>query len=79
MRQAASWVGTPSIKGGTEAIRMALLTFSLVGLQLHAVSPPTRPDEIENLAGMDRRPVVGIDNATPGRGNHGPVYLEMGP
>ncbi|PGH03299.1 solute carrier family 45, member 1/2/4 [Blastomyces parvus] len=33
MRQAASWVGTPSIKGRTEATRMALLTFSLIGLQ----------------------------------------------
>ncbi|KAJ9263182.1 hypothetical protein DTO195F2_3160 [Paecilomyces variotii] len=33
MPQAASWVGTPSIKGRTEATRMALLTFSLLGLQ----------------------------------------------
>ena len=33
MPQAASWVGTPSIKGKTESIRMALLTFSLIGLQ----------------------------------------------
>ncbi|KAL8842534.1 MAG: hypothetical protein Q9170_000488 [Blastenia crenularia] len=33
MPQAASWAGTPAIKGSTEAIRMALLTFSLVGLQ----------------------------------------------
>ncbi|KAL8730790.1 MAG: hypothetical protein Q9166_003860 [cf. Caloplaca sp. 2 TL-2023] len=33
MPQAASWAGTPSIKGSTESIRMALLTFSLVGLQ----------------------------------------------
>ncbi|KAF4549372.1 General alpha-glucoside permease-like protein 2 [Elsinoe fawcettii] len=30
---AAQWTGTPSIKGSTESIRMALLTFSLVGLQ----------------------------------------------
>lgn len=33
MPQAASWVGTPSIKGRTESTRMALLTLSLVGLQ----------------------------------------------
>ncbi|KAL9586360.1 MAG: hypothetical protein Q9203_003887 [Teloschistes exilis] len=33
MPQAASWVGTPSIKGSTESVRMALLTYSLVGLQ----------------------------------------------
>ena len=33
MPQAASWAGTPSIKGSTESVRMALLTFSLVGLQ----------------------------------------------
>ena len=33
MPQAASWAGTPSIKGSTESIRMAFLTFSLVGLQ----------------------------------------------
>jgi hypothetical protein len=29
----ASWSGQPHIKGSTEAMRMALLTFSLVGLQ----------------------------------------------
>lgn len=33
MPQAASWAGTPNIKGSTESIRMALLTLSLVGLQ----------------------------------------------
>ncbi|MCJ1481002.1 hypothetical protein MMC06_001158, partial [Schaereria dolodes] len=33
MPQAASWTGTPRIKGSTESIRMALLTASLVGLQ----------------------------------------------
>ncbi|CAL8575186.1 hypothetical protein XPA_001126 [Xanthoria parietina] len=33
MPQSSSWTGTPSIKGSTESIRMALLTFSLVGLQ----------------------------------------------
>ncbi|KAL8632344.1 hypothetical protein Q9189_001916 [Teloschistes chrysophthalmus] len=33
MPQAASWAGTPSIKGSTESVRMALLTYSLVGLQ----------------------------------------------
>ncbi|KAI4163839.1 MAG: hypothetical protein LQ342_002612 [Letrouitia transgressa] len=32
MPQAASWAGIPSIRGSTESIRMALLTFSLVGL-----------------------------------------------
>jgi solute carrier family 45 protein 1/2/4 len=29
----ASWTGQPSIKGSTESMRMALLTFSLIGLQ----------------------------------------------
>lgn len=29
----ALWAGQPSIKGSTESIRMALLTFSLIGLQ----------------------------------------------
>jgi len=29
----ASWVGQPAIKGSTEPMRMALLTFSLIGLQ----------------------------------------------
>ena len=33
MPQAARWVGSPSIKGKTESMRMALLTFSLLGLQ----------------------------------------------
>ncbi|KAK4690255.1 hypothetical protein P7C71_g6489, partial [Lecanoromycetidae sp. Uapishka_2] len=33
MPQAASWAGTPHIKGSTESMRMALLTFSLIGLQ----------------------------------------------
>lgn len=33
MPQAARWVGTPSIKGRNESARMALLTFSLLGLQ----------------------------------------------
>ena len=33
MPQIASWAGTPSIKGSTESVRMALLTTSLVGLQ----------------------------------------------
>ncbi|KAL8988697.1 MAG: hypothetical protein Q9177_002273 [Variospora cf. flavescens] len=33
MPQVASWIGTPSMKGSSEDIRMALLTFSLVGLQ----------------------------------------------
>lgn len=30
---AASWAGQPAIKGSTESVRMALLTFSLIGLQ----------------------------------------------
>lgn len=34
MPPAASWTGTTSIKGSTESVRMALLTFSLVGLQI---------------------------------------------
>lgn len=29
----ASWIGTPAVKGSTESMRMALLTFSLIGLQ----------------------------------------------
>lgn len=29
----ASWSGQPSVKGSTEAMRMALLTFSMAGLQ----------------------------------------------
>ncbi|KAI9828668.1 MAG: hypothetical protein M1832_001771 [Thelocarpon impressellum] len=33
MPQAASWAGTPSVKGSSDSMRMALLTFSLVGLQ----------------------------------------------
>ncbi|KAJ5426006.1 hypothetical protein N7465_001076 [Penicillium sp. CMV-2018d] len=33
MPQATRWAGTPSIKGRNESTRMALLTFSLVGLQ----------------------------------------------
>ncbi|KAF2238582.1 MFS general substrate transporter, partial [Viridothelium virens] len=33
MSQEASWTRNSSIKGSTEAIRMALLTFSLIGLQ----------------------------------------------
>ncbi|KAK2734329.1 hypothetical protein FQN57_001696 [Myotisia sp. PD_48] len=32
MRRAASWIGTPSIKGQTESTRLALLTASFVGL-----------------------------------------------
>jgi solute carrier family 45 protein 1/2/4 len=33
MRSAPQWIGTPKIKGSTEAMRMALLTASLIGLQ----------------------------------------------
>ena len=29
----ASWAGQPSVKGSTDTMRMALLTFSAVGLQ----------------------------------------------
>ncbi len=32
-QMAASWAGQPAIKGSTESMRMALLTFSLIGLQ----------------------------------------------
>ena len=48
MPHEASWAGSPSIKGSTESIRMALLTFSLIGLQcvlflpLHDIPPLTR-------------------------------------
>ena len=41
MPQTASWIGTPSIKGSTESMRMALLTFSLVGLQSVTFSSPS--------------------------------------
>lgn len=33
MTTTSSWSGTPAIKGSTQATRMALLTFSLIGLQ----------------------------------------------
>ena len=33
MPQAASWTGTPSIKGSTESMRMVLLTTCLIGMQ----------------------------------------------
>ncbi|KAK5087986.1 hypothetical protein LTR05_002202 [Lithohypha guttulata] len=33
-KAAAEWVGTPRIRGGSEPVRMILLTFSLIGLQL---------------------------------------------
>ena len=29
----ASWSGKPAVKGSTEAMRMALLTFSIIGIQ----------------------------------------------
>lgn len=29
----ALWAGVPAIKGSSEPVRMALLTFSLIGLQ----------------------------------------------
>ncbi|KAJ4363316.1 hypothetical protein N0V95_001089 [Ascochyta clinopodiicola] len=34
MPSVAQWAGTPSIKGSSESIRMALLTASLIGLQI---------------------------------------------
>lgn len=33
LAEMASWAGQPGVKGSTEAMRMALLTFSLVGIQ----------------------------------------------
>lgn len=33
LREMAQWSGQPSVKGSTEAMRMALLTFSMAGLQ----------------------------------------------
>lgn len=33
VEEMASWSGQPSVKGSTEAMRMALLTFSMAGLQ----------------------------------------------
>jgi solute carrier family 45 protein 1/2/4 len=33
MVHGAQWAGTPSVKGSTESMRMALLTASLIGLQ----------------------------------------------
>jgi hypothetical protein len=32
-RTMAIWAGKPTIKGSTETMRMALLTFSLIGIQ----------------------------------------------
>lgn len=32
MPKSASWTGTPSIKGSTESMRMALLTLSMIGI-----------------------------------------------
>jgi hypothetical protein len=33
MPSVAQWQGTPSVKGSSESVRMALLTASLIGLQ----------------------------------------------
>lgn len=33
MPSVAQWAGTPSVKGSSESMRMALLTASLIGLQ----------------------------------------------
>jgi solute carrier family 45 protein 1/2/4 len=33
MPSTARWVGTPKVKGSSDAMRMALLTASLIGLQ----------------------------------------------
>lgn len=38
MAQAAQWHGSPHVKGSTEAMRMVLLTFSLIGLQYVSTS-----------------------------------------
>jgi hypothetical protein len=38
MPSVAQWTGSPSIKGSSESMRMALLTASLVGLQYAATS-----------------------------------------
>lgn len=40
MPSVAQWAGTPSIKGSSESMRMALLTASLIGLQ--CASPSLR-------------------------------------
>jgi solute carrier family 45 protein 1/2/4 len=48
MPQAARWAGTPSIKGRSESTRMALLTFSLVGLQ--CVLPEEKTQRRKTLA-----------------------------
>ena len=49
MPQTARWAGTPSIKGRSESTRMALLTFSLVGLQcvLHLCPCPKTIKSVE--------------------------------
>jgi len=33
MHGVGQWTGTPKVKGSSEAMRMALLTLSLIGLQ----------------------------------------------
>lgn len=37
--------------------------------RLHTVPPTTRVDKIAYIVGMDRRAVVGINNAAPGGRN----------
>lgn len=51
MPSVAQWAGTPSIKGSSESVRMALLTASLIGLQcasdiLRVMSTPRANYEI---------------------------------
>lgn len=40
MPSVAQWAGTPSIKGSSESMRMALLTASLIGLQCVPYTTP---------------------------------------
>ncbi|KAJ5306260.1 hypothetical protein N7508_005275 [Penicillium antarcticum] len=62
MPQTARWAGTPSIKGRSEATRMALLTFSLVGLQcLGLTKSKTSLVWIAGpLSGLIIQPLIGV-------------------
>ena len=42
MPSVAQWAGTPSIKGSSESVRMALLTASLIGLQCVPIPKSSR-------------------------------------
>lgn len=46
----ASWAGKPGIKGSSESLRMALLTFSLIGLQLVSPSNYSGQGQLLNAA-----------------------------